>query len=320
LVSDLSASDCDFKENSAINYGGAIFSSSSPVALERCSFEANLVSYLRGGAIYLAGSQAEILECVFTGNAAPSGGALNLHNPSTRLAVRSTTFHENVAPGPGAVLHDDEGATVEFTRCIITSSIGGETIACNVGSSMTLECCDLWGNQGGDWVDCIADSHGDGNFSQDPLYCDPPGDLSLSPESPCLPGQHPNGIDCDLIGAFALGCSPTAVLDPVEDGSSLPAEDERNSRDVFLLGPVPNPSTEEFRYTISLQRPARVRVSVFDCTGRRAADLLDEEFLDGVQQKRFRVDSEGLGLLGGVYYLVLESGGARDSHPFVVLR
>ena len=51
-----------------------------------------------------------------------------------------------------------------------------------------------------------------GNFSADPLFCDAAaGDFTLSSQSPCLPGNHPDGADCGLIGAFGQGCGTVSV-------------------------------------------------------------------------------------------------------------
>ena len=71
----------------------------------------------------------------------------------------------------------------------------------------------LHGNAGGDWIGGIAGQLGvSGNFSADPLFCDPDnGDFTLSSQSPCLPGNHPDGADCGLIGALGQGCDPVSV-------------------------------------------------------------------------------------------------------------
>jgi hypothetical protein len=62
-----------------------------------------------------------------------------------------------------------------------------------------LTCCDVYGNEGGDWVGCIADQYGiDGNISEDPFFCE--GSLYLSSDSPCLYGP------CGQIGAHGQGC------------------------------------------------------------------------------------------------------------------
>jgi hypothetical protein len=80
-----------------------------------------------------------------------------------------------------------------------------------------LNCCDVWGNAGGDWEGEVADQLGtNGNFSACPAFCNialPPYDLQLCDESPCMPGNHPDGYDCGLIGAWEEGCicGPTRI-------------------------------------------------------------------------------------------------------------
>jgi hypothetical protein len=88
---------------------------------------------------------------------------------------------------------------------IIAYCPSGEAIRC---AAATLTCCDVYGNAGGDYVGCIADQLGiNGNFSACPSFCDAGGgDFTLCDESPCLPGNHPDGSDCGLIGAWGEGC------------------------------------------------------------------------------------------------------------------
>ena len=89
---------------------------------------------------------------------------------------------------------------------------GGDYL-CELGASApTLACCDVYGNVGGSWTGCIASQLGiNGNFSAAPRFCDPNlGDFTLEARSPCLPGEHPAGVDCGLIGAYGFGCeAPT---------------------------------------------------------------------------------------------------------------
>jgi hypothetical protein len=75
-----------------------------------------------------------------------------------------------------------------------------------------LGCCDIYGNEYGDWTDPIEDQLGiNGNISEEPLFCDPEtGDFTLHENSPCAPFTPPNE-ECDLIGAWPVGCGPTAV-------------------------------------------------------------------------------------------------------------
>jgi len=73
-----------------------------------------------------------------------------------------------------------------------------------------ISCSDLFGNTGGDWTGCIAEQMGrDGNFSEDPRFCDAAGgNYHLDSQSPCAPAQQPA---CGLIGAYEVGCGATAT-------------------------------------------------------------------------------------------------------------
>ncbi len=48
------------------------------------------------------------------------------------------------------------------------------------------------------------------NFSADPMFCGA-GNYYLQSDSPCAPGNHPDGIDCGLIGPLPVGCGPVSV-------------------------------------------------------------------------------------------------------------
>jgi hypothetical protein len=51
-----------------------------------------------------------------------------------------------------------------------------------------------------------------GNFNTDPLFCGPT-DYHLRLDSPCAPGNHPDGFDCGLIGPLPVGCGPVSVVE-----------------------------------------------------------------------------------------------------------
>jgi hypothetical protein len=82
--------------------------------------------------------------------------------------------------------------------------VGQGSSPCDVGAN----CCDVFGNSGGDYVGCLAGQNGiNGNFSLDPGFCDySGGDFRPRADSPCAEGNHPDGADCDRIGASAAGC------------------------------------------------------------------------------------------------------------------
>jgi hypothetical protein len=107
-------------------------------------------------------------------------------------------------------------ASVALENCIVSFGVGGAGVACQSGGVPSLSCCDVFGNPGGDWIDCIEDQFGfGGNTSADPFFCDPEnGDFMLAADSPCGPGFNP---ECGLIGASPVGCAPASVPEPPED-------------------------------------------------------------------------------------------------------
>jgi len=142
-------------------------------------------------------------------NTASLGGALyvNSHGAAT---IRECTFFANSAEhGSGIALsYTDPVLGIENT--VVAFGATGEAVL--AWGEATFTCCNIYGNTGGDWEGIIADQLGqNGNISEDPLFCDPEnGDFSLSCASPCAPFTPPND-ECDLIGAWPVGCETPVV-------------------------------------------------------------------------------------------------------------
>ncbi len=119
-------------------------------------------------------------------------------------------------------------------------SPAGEGIYCaNLGGlHLDMSCCDIYGNEGGDWVGYVADRRGvNGNFWGNPGFCDTlNGDFTLQASSPCMPDEL---LGCGLIGAHGAGCAgDTLVVDPTGNGdfSTIQAAlDASAAWDVVLL-------------------------------------------------------------------------------------
>jgi hypothetical protein len=195
-----------FTNGNALTTGG-LFGLSTTLWVENCMFVANtgVLQSFGGAGVGLSSSNATFINCVFAGNIGGSvltiGGSLNLV---------SCTFYRNVSRPADVVVAD--GTMALFERCIMSFDERGPAVACE-GSPSTVElrCCDVYGNLLGDWVGCITDQAGhSGNFSLDPMFCDPDqGDFTLRSSSACAPEHSPSG--CGLIGALPVSCGPDAV-------------------------------------------------------------------------------------------------------------
>lgn len=234
--------DVDFIRNFVLDNGAGMWCEGATPTLTRVSFVDNWSLNERGGGLMCEEGASPVLEEVlFSGNRAVHGGGLYADEcPS--FTVENCTFFGNVADSRGGGLYLRGGSSPlvsgttivansathgsgvhcygeshpQFANCIIAFGGNGEAVYCfpDGGCLPALSCCDVYGNEGGDWVDCIADQYGVlGNFSANPLFCDAiTGDLTLHADSPCSPGQSGG---CGLIGAWDVGCDPT----PVESGS-----------------------------------------------------------------------------------------------------
>lgn len=211
--------DCEFVSNEASIGGGAVYIYGVwlEVTIDRCFFSGNQGMW--GGAIYcyMHEAMAHICNSVFYGNSAGVGGGIAVMNMSTDIT--GCTFVANSADTGSGIATYIWGTHI--SNCIIAYGTGG--CGFYFGDEENpypwIGCTNSYGNEGGDWVEaCVPSGTGtDSNFSADPGFCNwevEPYDLRLCSDSPCLPGNHPNGYSCGLIGALGAGaceCGPTAA-------------------------------------------------------------------------------------------------------------
>jgi hypothetical protein len=233
-------SDSHFERNSAYQ-GGAVETIDSAPVLIGCTAAENSAA-ADGGALYSLSSGGRIAGCVFSHNVATFGGALFYDNDADAL-IEGTVFHDNVSELVGGAIvfskctatvvsctfsdnaansFDFAGgaafwasfqtsATIENT--IIAFGLFGQGMVLEKGGQVTVLCCDVFGNEGGDWTGGFEEQQDqNGNFSSDPLFCGrKPRDFTLAENSPCLPQMNECGV---LVGALGVGCDPVIpVLD-----------------------------------------------------------------------------------------------------------
>jgi hypothetical protein len=205
--------DCTVTDNDAVLDGGGIDCHESSANISSSRIMGNSTGENGGGILCHASATVLTGTLIAENVAAKRGGGISCWVESNPT-VSGCTFYGNAASLGGGGVHTRGDSQVLLEKTILAGSADGAAVLCEAGGLADLACCDLFGNAGGDWVGCIAGQYGlNGNFSADPLFCDAVGgDFTLRSNSPCLPGQHPDGYDCGLVGAFGEGCSgPTGV-------------------------------------------------------------------------------------------------------------
>lgn len=228
--------DCDFSHNSALWHGGAFCGSPSSAEFIGCHFTGNEAG--TGGAVIVYfGGEPLFRDCLFEGNTSIEGPAAMLLFGFVIGTLDGCTFVGNYTQGYGTIVGTGKMDHLIVRNCTfwgnsanngavigvgeIDAVIDNTLIAFNQGCvavggehPVTISCCDLCGNENGDWVGSIADQYGiRGNISEDPLLCDPhSGDFMLDCSSPCAPFSPPNP-ECDLIGAWPVGCGASPSIE-----------------------------------------------------------------------------------------------------------
>ncbi len=312
-TADVRLIGCRFEDNHAGEYGGGVFT--NVARLEGCEFYANTAGISGGGAETRGNDDHVDFDfCTFAENVAPWGAGLAQKCQSA--AITNCTFHGNSGDSAGVGLFRAESGPVIVENTIITGSAGGCAVFVEAGSSLSLACCDIHGNAGGDWVGYIATQYGEaGNFSLDPLYCTASmRDFTLHEDSPCAPSS-PQNPGCGLVGAWPTGCAPAAVAPPslVETG-------------LRFIGVVPNPARCGARLLLRIpSRPtdpdAAVTLRVFDSAGRAIRALSPGGRAGGIGEVSWDgCDDAGRPVPAGVYLARLRHGTQEDARRVVVVR
>jgi hypothetical protein len=199
-----------------------------------CVFSHNTAVNAGAGGAVVAQGNAEVTfeHCVFTGNSANAGGGLGL-GLGAQATLANCTFSGNwcLPGGDGGSVYTyaDLGVSISLENTILAFSSRGAAINVSGLAVVELNCCDVYGNAGEDWVGSIADQRGiNGNIWGDPGFCDTlNGDFAIQATSPCMPDEF---LGCGLIGARDDACSGTVrVVDPEGGGNFTTIQAALNS-------------------------------------------------------------------------------------------
>lgn len=150
-----------------------------------------------------------------------------------------------------------------------------------------------------------------GNISEDPLFCDPEAEnYHLQEGSPCAAFTPPNE-ECDLIGAFPVGCEMMGF--PVDN--SFQGDD--------FLSSTPNPFTNSAQLTYSVpgQNKTMTTLAVYNVSGRLIRSLVNTEHEPGSYTISWDgIDHAGRQVPAGVYFYHLNVNDQIESKRLLLIR
>jgi hypothetical protein len=165
-----------------------------------------------GSAVWCWASSPTIANVIIRRNVATFNGGGLYAGGGARPNVRNATFVGNSAAQGAAVFCGPNSAVTLSKTIIALNRQGGSAVAQDLTGLIYFDCCDIYGNVGGDWFGGIADQAGvRGNISEHPLFCmdeNPESPYSLHLDSPCLRACT---SDPDYMGALGLGCGVPSI-------------------------------------------------------------------------------------------------------------
>jgi hypothetical protein len=119
----------------------------------------------------------------------------------------SATIERNTFDANGTAISITQGSNPLVARNVIYRGALG--IYCFFFVAPVFSCNNVYGASIAAYAGDCGDQTGlNGNFSADPQFCGiaGTGNYYLQSDSPCAPGNHPDGADCGVIGARETKC------------------------------------------------------------------------------------------------------------------
>jgi hypothetical protein len=287
--------------------GGAIrVASGSFPTIRNCRLTGNTATM--GGAIHCSDGAAPRFEhTLIAGNQADLGGGAYMDNASPQFL--NCTIADNQSP-PACLFASASTLTLENT--IIAFNGPGPSVR-SFTSTASLDCCDVYGNDGGDYVYAFEGAMGqDGNISVAPLFCSGTlFDYSLNAGSVCLPASDYNPCG-EQIGAYGEGAGCDLV-----DAEPIPGTDG-----MLRLQPnYPNPFNPTTEIAFVLPEATTVELAIFDLAGCRVRSLAGGPLAAGPHSVTWDGrDDTGQALPSGVYFCQLLAGAHAETRKLTMLK
>ncbi|UCG51705.1 MAG: hypothetical protein JSW58_16220, partial [Candidatus Latescibacterota bacterium] len=161
--------ECRFVENEALD-GGAVYCRTCAPVISHCWFIDNTVGRA-GGGLRCYQANADVSWSIFYGNTAIHGGAAYINNYSATVLTNCTLCRNTANAGAGLFIGVNSSPVLQNT--VIVFNLVACSIHCDLSSNvLTLNCCNFFGNDAGDYVWPFEDQYGvNGNISNNPQFC-----------------------------------------------------------------------------------------------------------------------------------------------------
>lgn len=250
-----------------------------------------------GAGIRCVGSSPSIQNNIIAGN--KSGISCESSSP--------TISNNTIVSGVGCGVYVDSQSHPLVLNNIIANNQGSGGIYAET-DTFTVMCCDVYDNEGGNYVGIPDQTGVNNNISADPLFC-PEGypEYTLHSDSPCAPYMNHN---CGLIGANPVTCAQTGS----DEFKELVSAYKLNQN-------YPNPFNPGTRIVFDLKEASSVSLRIYDANGRLMRNLIEEKRESGRHEMAWDgKDDSGRKVASGVYFYRLTAGSFSETKKMVLLK
>jgi hypothetical protein len=93
-------------------------------------------------------------------------------------------------------------------------------------------------------------------------------------------------------------------------------QENNDDNGIFLSQNIPNPCDHETKIIYSIKRPSAVKISVFDCLGKKVYDVVNKHHSSGIYEEIINTDQ----FPNGIYFCVVKTEKASRAIKIIVSR
>ncbi len=158
-------------------------------------------------------------------------------------------------------------------------------------------------------------------YDFDPLFIDTDnGDFRLQESSPAIDAgvayfQYEGEVILDMKAEDYHGVAPDIGAYEYDPTVSV-EKSEIMPQTAMLMNPSPNPFNPSTTISFTLSEPSEIVLSIFNINGQHMSDLANGRFAAGMHSAVWNAE----GMASGVYFCVLDTGGAVEAKRLLLVR